>query len=186
MAPYTDRMGVIGFSGESANTTMPISSKPLPNSLKIMTEPEQLELFSWSAPTIACRQICEEIADLACRSYHVRTDNWASLSNAIVHNCSGASSGGFFSTSSAGSYISEYINGAATALNPLPPSTVHIGTWHSDRAALSSDWQIVQQDMDQVWHTITSARDLIESAAHERSKQQERQRNTKVERTDAA
>jgi hypothetical protein len=79
----------------------------------------------------------------------------------------------------------EFIQGAATALNPLPPSTVHIGTLSSDRIALSSDWQVVQRDIDQVWQALSSAQALVESASHERSQQQERQRSTEVERTDA-
>jgi hypothetical protein len=173
---------------------MPTFSEPLPNSLKQLTEPEQLELFRWSQPTAVCTQVCEQIADVACRFHDVTGDDWASLHKAIVNGCSAGFSSGSFPAQTAvnytGSYlagvIGDYINGAATALNAFPSSTAHHGTLHSDRLALSSDWQVVQKDIDQIWKAISAAQTIVESASNERSKQQRWRRSAEeTDRTSA-
>ena len=160
---------------------MSVSPKPLPNPLKMNKEPEQLELFNGLSPTPFGGQLCRNIVDVVCRTYQVSTTE--SLRTAVYLQCSTecSSSEANFST-----IIGEYITGAATSLNPFPASTVQMGSWRSDQNALSSDWQVVQRDLNQVWHAVTSAQTLVESACHERYRQQKRQADTDAERSDAA
>jgi hypothetical protein len=140
-------------------------------------EQEQLELFT-SSPTAIGDQLCREIVDVVCRTYHVSTA--PSLRNAVYHQCSVE----FSSVTHVSTTISEYITGMATALNPFPASTVQVGSWRMDQNALSSDWQVVQRDLNQVWRAITSAQTLVEGVCDERYGQQKRHANG--ERSNAA
>src|ERR1700722_999528 len=95
---------------------MSVSPKPLPNSLKMLKEPEQLELFTSSSATAIGDQLCREIVDVVCQTYHVGTTH--SLRDAVYHQCSVE----FSSASHVGTTIGEYITGMATALNQFPAS----------------------------------------------------------------
>jgi hypothetical protein len=69
------------------------------------------------------------------------------------------------------SVLRDYLNGAATAINPIPFSNVQTFV-PEDRAALFSDWYTVQKDMDHVWGAILLAQKLAESSSDERPEQQ--------------
>jgi len=158
-------------------------SKELQNSLKILEEPQQLDLFegSFSARNPSpgpylCHSVCDQLAGTASRAYRLSAAQNKQLCELIVHHCSADVP----STSA----WAEYLVGAATALNPLPVS-LHSTFWRTDRAALASDWQHVQVDMTRVWQAITAARNIAERLSHERSEQQDRRRDTQVEQADA-
>src|SRR5207253_3060221 len=108
---------------------------------KLKTEPEQLELFGWDDLLLPMgKHVCEQIADVACRSYHISADSLVFVHNMIARNCAGSLSSGHGWANS----FSLYTNGMAMALNPLPMSTVQgLSSWRSDRIALSSDWEAV-------------------------------------------
>jgi len=155
--------------------------KSPPNSLKMLIEPEQLELFSGSSSIPVHTTLCGNIAEVACHVYGVSA--LGTVHDALVHQCSA----GLPTGQSFVQVVGEYLTGAATALNPLPPSTVLFGNWRSDQNALSSDWQAVQRDMSQVWRAISSAQTLVESICDERHGRQKRQSaGAAAERSDAA
>jgi hypothetical protein len=132
------------------------------------TEPEQLELFSHGAMmACVCHPVCNQISDAACLAYlHSPTVELVShVRDLLVHNCGGQP------TPAPAWY--DYLQGAATALNPLPNSVVQ-NFWLSDRFASALDWQAVQSDVDQVWRTIIVARNLAESGSNDQSRRPER------------
>jgi hypothetical protein len=151
-------------------------------------EPEQLDLFGrrpmesvQSTKANLSHSLCDQIARATCASYSQLSDQFSKrLRNTLVHTCGETHISSFTST------CHEYLSGAATALNPLPLSTP-LTFITSDRLALSSDWQIVQMDIDHVWRTLKESvdRTSAESNSDERSEQEEQRRSVESERTTA-
>src|SRR5262249_22580707 len=117
----------------------------MPKSREPSLDIEQLELPERAERLPVRRDICEQIATFVCHSCTWSTAELTSLHTTIVNDCSSQSSSshgsgstdGWFSTlaTTCSNATVEYLNGASTALNPLPPSTVHFGNWHTDRTA---------------------------------------------------
>jgi hypothetical protein len=150
---------------------MPTISKELPNLLKMLEEPEQLELFggSFSARDPSpgaglCYSVCHQLADTMGRAYHLGQVQSDHLRESVLYLCS--------SDALPKSAWREYLVGAGLALNPLPTSTLS-PFWPSDRVALASDWQVVAADFTQVWQAVTAAHNIAERLSHERSEQQD-------------
>jgi hypothetical protein len=150
--------------------------KELPNSLKALVEPEQLELFGKSAldesvftpdslGNLCSRFLCERMAAVVNQDYHLDLEQANHLRNLLVHHCSGEPS----STSR----LTEYLAGLAMTMNLLPTSPEYTFL-QSDRTALAADWAVVQGDINRVWNAISTAQKIAERISHERSKQEGR------------
>jgi hypothetical protein len=167
---------MVGYKGNSRGQAMKTPKHSM-FSFHRNSEPEQLELFQRYGPLGAalCHPVCNQIGEISCHTYAASptTDLIDRVRNLLVHSC------GTEQISGIASVLHEYMRGAALALNPLPlerPQTF----LDSDRAALSSDWQVVQNDIDQVWHGIALARALAENT-NERSEQQKRRQQPEAE-----
>jgi hypothetical protein len=148
------------------------------------SEPEQLELFQHHHGSLGialCRPVCNQIGNVACHTYAASpTDDFINrVRDLLVHSC------GTEHLSKVASACHEYLTGAALALNPLPLSMPQTFL-QSDRTALSSDWRVVQNDVEQVWHAILLARAFAESVSNERPEQQERRQQSEIERAEAS
>jgi hypothetical protein len=144
---------MLWLGGYPTSRAMPVYSD-LPKYLKINTEPEQLDLFGWrpqhestSSGGALSSSVCSQIASVACVYYGLSTEQNAHLRNLITHECSGDPHQPAWH---------DYIIGLASTMSFLP-TLLHATFFHSDRAALASDWAHVQSDLDQVWHAITTA-----------------------------
>jgi hypothetical protein len=162
---------------------MPTDRKESPNSLKMLTEPEQLELFGRSMSHesaltpdyldyLCPRSLCEQMAAVVTQAFHLDLKQTNYLRNLLVHQCSG----GPASTSR----LTEYLAGVATTMNLLPTSTEQTFL-RSDRAALAADWAVVQVDINRVWNAISTAQRIAERISYERPKQQARRRDAHAE-----
>jgi hypothetical protein len=107
--------------------------------------------------------VCRSIATFVCHSYPQFPLNQVHVSNTMVRSCGGT-------TYTSGSEAwTDFIQGVATTLNPLPAETSHMSNPATDRLALLSDWQTVTSDLEQVWSGVRVAQSCIDKAKHERS-----------------
>jgi hypothetical protein len=155
---------------------MTVSKSSDPSSSRRFGNPEPLEQFGTqkAAEAPVCDPVYENIASVACHAYvqSPTRDLLQRVRSLLVYRCG--------ERDPKVNAAFEYLNGAATALNPLPLSTP-LTFLPSDRMALASDARAVRRDLGQVWYAFSLARTLAESISNERTKRQERQRQTESE-----
>ena len=130
------------------------------NSLIVKKEPEQLELFGRKFLARlggGCFvDLCTAIANEVGRKQHLTASNVARLVDLVVSDRASVKDQQPFSE-----WFLDYLDGFGMAMNWLPVPTNQTFS-RSDRAALASDWHVVQSDVDEVWRTLASTQALAE------------------------
>jgi hypothetical protein len=155
---------LVSYTIKSCEIDMPTRSPPKRNFLLLTWN--NLTLGAPKNENLVDRPVCKKMAEDLARAYFSHW-NAKSVRGLVSKVCKDSHKSSYQPVSVA---WTDYIAGAAHAINPLPPtiSTSYV----SDVDALHSDWTSVWSDLDAVWTTASRLQVFLENASddeHERS-----------------
>jgi hypothetical protein len=136
-------------------------------------DPKQLELFglqkhiSDSINQALSASLCKKIATLVGEFVQLNPEELNNLRSFALANCK--------ERSHPSSHFNDYVRGLAMTMSFLP-TPMQQTFWRSDRAALASDWQKVQNDVDKVSQAVLLIQKAAESLRDERKQNERRER----------